>query len=235
MPRKIRTKKGSPEQYARIRDRASVACACLEEAWQLLRKVHPQIPKAVMVVLPASAYRAGHFSASSWQYKDDERAHEVGVSPILFDEPKDVIVALLHEAVHAILFPEYRGGCSTGANKYYHRATFRDACPYFGLECRFKNTRYGWAITQWPDGEVPVRYAGLLKYLDANLPLGVKGPELVRLKGKPLPNKGHIRLTCQCDPPRSIYAGSRVSERGGILCQICMKEFTLQTAPDEAE
>ena len=47
---------------------------------------------------------------------------------------------LLHEAAHAVLWPEQQGGIRSG---YYHLTTFRDQARRFGLRCEFRNTHYG--------------------------------------------------------------------------------------------
>lgn len=157
-----------------IQDRASRATHCLERAWQMLRKLYPELPQAVIVIISADRRRGrlGHFSGAQWRYRAPQRIHEVGVSPDLFRQYEDLLEVLLHEAAHAILYKQdASAGCGSGG--YYHRHEFRDKCIALGLECKFRNTRYGWTDTQWPPRrKVPTRYQGVLSYLRRHLPLG---------------------------------------------------------------
>ena len=201
-----------------IQDRSSRAAACLEQAWRELRARHRRIPPAVLLVLSAGdrkGSKLGHFSASSWKYNRALRAHEIAVSPALFASPEDLLATLLHEAAHAILHSDH-GGVS---GRYYHLATFRDVCQQLGLECQFKNTRYGWTITGWPAEGVPSIYDPALRVLRTLPP----GTEVLRPddRASPLPKSGWVRLACRCIPERAVYTARSVASDGGVECAIC--------------
>jgi hypothetical protein len=211
----------------RIVDRGSLASHVLESVWQDLRRLVPGLPFAVIVLLCAGARsRAwGHFARSCWAFRKDRAAHEIGLNPALFHQPEDLLATLMHEAAHAWLFARTgNGGC--GSTKYYHRKTFRDAARELGLLCEWRNSRYGWTSTRWPESGVPPRYAPLLERLHRELPLGTASQPagIARPPAGVMPPKGWIRLQCAC--PRSIHVAKKTAEAGGIVCRHCGADFT---------
>jgi hypothetical protein len=211
-------------------DRGSTATKCLEEAWTQLRALIPSLPRAVIVLLDAQRRRSrrGHFAPSIWKTSGDgSNSHEIGVSPRLFGDPEELLATLLHEAAHPVSHERRVPDC-TGA--YYHLTEFRDTCKRLGLGCRFRNSRYGWNLTSWPEnGNIPSRYAPIIEHLKASMPRGAGELQGGKPRGKPLPKPGRVRLQCRC--PRSCYASLSVAARGGISCTICGAEFVLAGAP----
>lgn len=203
-------------------DRGGKAARALERAWDELRKLHPGIPKVVMLIVDVGArwQRFGHFAPACWRFRKEAEAHEVAINPRLFHSAEDVLAVLLHESVHALLWPKHNGGC--GATRYYHRKIFRTTCVDMGLPCEFLNRRYGYVHTGWVGGEVPERYWDILNALKKDLPFGVapsvRVPEPVHREP---PESGHTRLTCDCRCPRSIYVNKRVLKQGKVRCDRC--------------
>jgi len=195
-----------------------------------LRALDPDLPgEVVFVLLPAGERRRlGHFAASSWTYHADRNAHEIGISPSLFHDPQAVLTVLLHEATHALLVQQ-QGGCS---NRYYHLTLFRDRAQQLGLACAFRDTRHGWNITCFPEGRSPARYRSVEQFLAASLPPGTTFPQKLTRGGRPLPEKGQVRLICRCTASlqRSILVSRRVLSQGGFVCRLCGAEFTPTTA-----
>lgn len=213
----------------RIKDRGSLSALVIEQAWEELRTLIADLPSVVIVLLAAGSRsrkrRLGHFARSTWHYKKEQNAHEVAISPILFDQPGSLLATLLHEAAHAYLFhrqPEGGGGVS--ADGYYHRKEFRDVCVEFGLEVGFLNTRHGWTLTDWPATGVPEKYQHIVNTLKT-IPAGAGGLTPGKLKGRATPEPGLRRLVCQCERPRKIYASKSVSDEGRIVCGFCQKPF----------
>ncbi len=207
---------------SRISDRGSNCTAALERAWEGLRRIHTSVPRAVVLTLSAGdrPHRWGHFCPSSWRHRNDTRKHEVGIKPDLFNQPKAVLAALVHEAAHAILQND-NGGC-TGL--YYHRKEFRNVCRNLGLECGFRNTRYGWCNTAWPGGRVPKMYRPILVLLRRDLPMGTGRQKMKVAAKRKLPEPGHQRLVCGC-PSRAIYVSRTVARQGALHCGLCQEEF----------
>ena len=204
-------------------DRGSTATKCLEEAWAQLRLLIPRLPNAVIVLIDAATrqHRRGHFAQSTWKSRGRSNSHEIGISPVLFEHPAELLATMLHEAAHALNHENRIRDCS---DRYYHRKEFRDTCLSLGLACWFTNTRYGFASTSWPEtGAIPACYSSILDHLTMGMPRGAGLRQLAKARGKPLPKSGHVRLMCRCR--RVIYAGRTVADQGAISCSICRTDF----------
>lgn len=197
-------------------------------AWQMLRGIEPELPDALIFPHFTTAQRGGiglgHFAPPLWRIADEER-HQVGINPLTFATPEDALMVLLHEAAHGILWKaEVKGGCSQAG--VYHRSEFRDECVRLGLDCAFRDTRYGWNITRWPESGVPARYEPVLGLLREGIQdtflLARKPSEQVT---KTVPRAGRVPLQCGCG--RRIYAGRYTAEQGGIQCLFCKTAFRL--------
>lgn len=210
---------------SQIHSRGSRAASAVENAWGALRTIIDGLPQAVIVVLDLRSRRTrfGHFAPSAWRHRKDSNAHEVGISPALFDAPEELLITILHEAVHALLFEKLgHGGC--GPDGFYHRTEFRDLARELGLACEFVNNRYGWTSTGWPDSGVPDRYAPVLEILKRGLPYGAStSGRHARVVRRELPKSGHVKLLCGCG--RAIYASRASVRKGAILCGCCSREF----------
>lgn len=206
----------------------SATIQVLEQAWQLIRQIHPEVPEVVLVLLDVktSRTRAGHFANSRWRVVPGrESSHEVALSPRRLADPLAVLETLLHEAAHASLWPEHRGGVSKDG--YYHKKEFRDRCKAFGLECSFVHARYGWARTSWPSAGPSRQYRRIAVMLARELVATTSAtPTLPLPPTRQVPHAGLSRLLCQCDPPRSIYASKSVQAGGGLRCQKCRGDFS---------
>jgi hypothetical protein len=214
-----------------VRKRGSLSARILERAWTRLREVMPGLPLAVMLPMDADGRlrKYGHFAPSTWRVRGPQHAHEVALSPQLFKTPEALLATMVHEAVHALLYatvisPVHIGGVSV-RDRYYHRREFRDACRHVGLECRYLNGRYGWTLTDWPEGRVPEQYRQVVTILQT-LPLGSGGGVVRRVEGRPTPASGHVRLHCACEPCRTIHVARKQADRGGIVCVFCQTQFT---------
>lgn len=219
---------------ARIEHRGSCASNALEIVWRRLISLVPTLPPAVIVLLDARArrYRLGHFARSCWTFREDRAAHEIGLSPDLFESAEAVLAVLLHEAAHALHFERTgSGGCGSGG--YYHLASYRDVAVELGLQCQFLNTRYGWTVTDWPATGVPGRYAPVVELLRANLPPGTTpqaNPQGKSPAARQLPTRGQVRMMCGC--ARVIYASKSIAAAGDIVCRLCGRDFTNPMKPE---
>ena len=213
----------------RIENRGSKAARRLETAWDMLRVRTPGLPPAVMVVIASPRGRKlGHFAPHTWRADPGANAHEIAISPALFDSAEALLATLAHEAAHAVLFGKFSARHVGGVSRdgYYHRKEFRDTCrEVFSLDCQFVNTRRGWSQTAWPASGVPERYRSIVKYLKRAMPFGTGGFARVLRPGRPTPRSGHTRLAFRCDRPRSIYVRNSAMREGGIVCRLCASEF----------
>lgn len=200
--------------------------------WTDLRRVIPGLPPVVAVVLPAREYsRRGHFSIDAWRLKNnqEEALHEVAVHPGMFETPEDLLITVLHEAAHAILWedrkPEDRHVGGVSLSGYYHRTEFRDAARSLGLEVHFLNRRYGFSVTTWPATGIPEKYRHILGTLGR---FGIVGSRRLPPRVVPAPPRKLSRwvtLRCECDPARAIHVTPCDLRRGSIACGICGTDF----------
>jgi hypothetical protein len=212
-------------KYA-VPDRGSRAVQALEESWEKLRAVHPSIPLAVLTLVDvrSRSHVRGYFAKSSWK-KRRGQAHEVGISPELIGHPEYLVATMVHEAAHAVLHERGQAG-GMGRGGYYHKATFRDQCQSFGLQCEFYNTRYGWTLTSWPNDRIPDGYRPIASFLRQALPAGVDGLRPATRPGRKLPLSGHTKLICRCKGvKRSVYVNASVLKAGGVMCRFCGQVF----------
>jgi hypothetical protein len=105
---------------------ASRLVAALEHAWTAIRRHHPEVPQAVIVVASGSDPRSrrlnlGHFAAGRWQLTSPDAASdraEVLVSGEgLQRGPVDVLGTLLHEAAHGLAYTRNALACSCGCGR----------------------------------------------------------------------------------------------------------------------
>ncbi len=193
----------------------------LETAWSKLQAVDSRIPDVVITTLTAGELRRklGHATAKHWRGNKDVR-HEIAVHPGHLRNPEELLETMVHEAAHAIL-QEESGGCRPGSQ--YHRTRFRDVAHELGLECVFRDTRYGWSITRWPTDGVPKRYRKVLTYLSRIKPIHTSRlpKQRRRPEGRATPKSGLKPLVCGCSPPLRIHAGNRVIDGAGVRCVEC--------------
>ena len=205
--------------------------AVLESAWSELRAIIPNLPTVVMLVLSARTYsRRGHFARDIWRKRHNEQLlHEVAVHPGMFESPDDLLITILHEAAHAILWegrgPRDKHCCGISLKGYYHRKEFRVTATDLGLEVHFLNRPYGHCVTIWPAPGVPERYRTLLATLrqfsvvaSKRLPPRVIPP----VTKKQIP---WISLRCACNPPRTLRCHPREAHSGDIICGVCGGRF----------
>ena len=209
----------------RIHDRGSRGVQALEAAWTELQAVVKGLPTVVFVSLSATTRRRrGHFARSSWHYLKTRNAHELAINPRLFEFPEELLATMLHEAAHALL-NERDGNPGAGHSRYYHTKEFRDCCLELGLQCTFRNTRYGFSDTDWQGNDIPDRYQPVLAILKRDLPWGTAKPDDARpVRARPLPDPGRCRLVCPCE--RVIYLGKKSAAAGPILCGLCGQPFS---------
>ena len=217
--------------------RGSALTARIERVWHMLRDLHAAIPPAVITLyaLPTRRPRQnngvlfGHFSPAVWLPGPNGQGHEVGVNPTLFGNAKDVLGSLLHEAAHAVLQNDANNGKTHNAgcalhDSFYHRTEFRDLCQRWGLECRFRNRRYGFCDSRWPNDQPPRQYGPVLRYIERNIPAGV------RPSARPDKNRQThlLPLRCKCaDPNRVCYVRRVAENQCGIRCDHCGALFKL--------
>jgi hypothetical protein len=206
--------------------------AVLEAAWSELRRIDPDVPQVVLLALSAREYSCrGHFTMEAWRKRHEQSLlHEVAVHPGMFESPADLLITILHEAAHAVLWERRKDGdqhcCGVSLTGYYHRKEFRSAARRLGLQVHFRNRRYGFCVTTWPVGGVPEKYTTVLETLrrftvvaSRRLPPHVAPPPAK----KQVP---WLLVECACQPARTVRVPGGELQRGGIVCGVCGGRFT---------
>src|SRR5512132_1664067 len=160
-----------PSDHTTITDgTASLLVAALERTWQAIRKRHPEVPEAVLVVASGSEGKRlnlGHFAPHRWQVNGSDR-HEVLVGGEgLQRGPVEVLGTLLHEAAHGLAQARRIQDTSRGGR--YHNRRYAQLARELGLEVASVQP-IGWSATTVPD-TTAAAYAGQLEGLAAALVL----------------------------------------------------------------
>jgi len=207
----------------------------LGRAWAAIRRRHPDLPPAVVVLASgregAALSKWGHWGESRWRVAG-ELAGEVLVAGELLapgagNTPgapveERVLEVLLHEAAHAIATA--RGIRDTSRGGRYHNARYKALAEEVGLTC--EETMHGWALTELPR-ETAQKYSSELEALREVL-RGYRHDDSPGRREKQKPTR--VLAACGCD--RRIYVARSVLEAGPITCGLCDEEFT---APEESE
>jgi hypothetical protein len=205
--------------------------AVLDAAWGELRGIEPALPQVVLLALSAREYsRRGHFTMEAWRKRHDQRLlHEVAVHPGMFESPGDLLITILHEAAHAILWESREDGdqhcCGVSLTGYYHRKEFRDAARRLGLGVHFLNRRYGFCVTTWPAAGIPEKYGGVLETLRQ---FAVVASRRLPARVVPVAVKKQvpwIALGCACLPQRLLRCSPAGLQRGAVICGVCGERF----------
>lgn len=204
----------------------------LDQAWYELRSARPEIPPVIMLVLSArECRRRGHFCMDAWRQRSEEHTlHEVAVHPGMFESPKDLLVTMVHEAAHSILWERRQEGdkhcCGVSLSGYYHRVEFRLVAEGLGLDVGFLNRRYGFTLTDWPVSGVPSAYQTVLEILGRLQVVATKRlPSRPGLAGRGKALGGGLVLGCRCRPIRKLRVPRGELQRGSIVCGECEMPF----------
>jgi hypothetical protein len=145
---------------------ASLLVAALEHTWQTIRRRHPDVPDAVLVVASGAEGKRlnlGHFAPHRWQVHGADR-HEVLVGGEgLHRGPTEVLGTLLHEAAHGLA--QARSVQDTSRQGRYHNHRYAQLARELGLEVATVKP-IGWSATTVPE-PTAAGYAGELEELQA--------------------------------------------------------------------
>ena len=131
---------GERSRYTRLRQRhrkrlqgrqqrsqaASPILKILEETWLEIRRWHPDIPPAVIIIASGTDSknpRWGHHAPGRWNVNGQQYAEVMISGEGLRRTPEDVLGTLLHEAAHALAHA--RGIKDTSRQGRYHNKHFK--------------------------------------------------------------------------------------------------------------
>ena len=135
----------------------SILVAALESAWSEIRKAHPDVPRAIIVLASGTSSRSkklGHFAPDRWADKPQQSkkaravaamVHEVLVSGEgLRGGAESVLDTLLHEGAHGVA--RARKIQDTSRSGRYHNKKFQAIAEELGLSVT-SHASHGWAFT----------------------------------------------------------------------------------------
>lgn len=216
---------------------SQVVRAC-EEAWVEIRRHHPELPDAVMVlgsgVERGRLVKLGHWWAGRWVADGQPRGEVLLAGEALHLKPEEVFEVLLHEAAHGL--NAARGVKDTSREGRYHNARFGAAAREVGLRVAAMPP-YGVARTSLTAEareryRVPIeRLADVMRIarqLERTVRVGTSaeqeqgadtegGDEERRAKGRAL-------AVCGCG--RKLRVAPSVLSAGPIVCGLCEVEFS---------
>jgi hypothetical protein len=198
---------------------ASLLVAALEHAWQSIRRHHPDVPEAVLVVASGSEGKRlnwGHFAPHRWEVAGADR-HEVLVGGEgLQRAPLEVLGTLLHEAAHGLA--QARGVQDTSRAGRYHNRRYATLARELGLEAASVKP-IGWSATTVPE-PTAAGYAGQLEELQAALVLWRRQEHRIGTGSR---SRNLLAAACGCG--RRIRAAKATLAEAPILCSVCAQPF----------
>jgi hypothetical protein len=175
--------------------------AVLEACWRAIRRHHPEIPPAMLVVaagFDARRHKLGHFAAERWRHaRKDGALPEVLIGGEgLERRPEPVFATLLHEAAHALAHA--REIQDTTRQGRYHNLRFRALAEELGLVVT-PAPGIGWSATT-----LPAATAALYRRGDRRAPAGAHrlSPRRADRRPRRRSNNNPQPATCAC--PRRI-------------------------------
>jgi hypothetical protein len=206
---------------------ASLLVAALEHIWQTIRRRHPDVPDAVVVVASGSEGKRlnwGHFAPHRWQVNGSDR-HEVLVGGEgLQRGPSEVLGTLLHEAAHGLA--QARSIQDTSRQGCYHNRRYAQLAGELGLDVTSVKP-IGWSATTVPEHTADM-YAGQLEELQAALVLWRRQEHRIGSGGR---SRNLLAAACGCG--RRIRAAKATLADAPIVCGGCQQPFK-PAASDEA-
>jgi hypothetical protein len=205
---------------------ASLLVAALERTWQMIRRRHPDVPEAVLVVASGSEGKRlnlGHFAPHRWQVNGADR-HEVLVGGEgLHRGALEVLGTLLHEAAHGLA--QAREVQDTSRGGRYHNRRYATLARELGLDVTTVKP-IGWSATTVPE-PTATAYGGQLEELQAALVLWRRQEHRI---GSGTRSRNLLAATCGCG--RRIRVAKATIAEAPIVCGLCEEPFA-PADPDE--
>ena len=206
-------------------DRNSHILLVLEDAWDEIRKHHPELPKVRMVL--ASGNKGGRYKyhgywhPGQWAAADD-RLPEVLISgERLADGARLTFETLLHEAVHGVAHS--RGIQDTSRQGRWHNGRFKALAEELGLVVE-KCSRIGHRTKDITE-ETADRYQSEIRRIHC----AVDGVFRVKKEGSQAAAEARPKyktLTCSCERELRVREDDH-GEMAEIYCHLCASPFML--------
>jgi hypothetical protein len=195
---------------------ASRILKVLEETWLEIRRWHPDIPPAVIIIASGTdgkQARLGHHAPGRWNVAGQQYAEVMISGEGLRRTPKDVLGTLLHEAAHALAHA--RGIKDTSRQGRYHNKHYKTHAEEIGLVVEHDD-RNGWSASTITD-VTKIAYARQLADLAEAMTIWRHGETTTG----PAPRRNSNLLAAICPCGRSIRVAASTLAEAPITCQAC--------------
>jgi len=193
----------------------------LEDTWQAIRAIHPQVPAVVIIIASGTdgkQARFGHHAPKRWHVGLDERTEIMISGEGLRRDPPAVLGTLLHEAAHALAAA--RGIQDTSRQGRYHNKKFRTCAEELGITVEH-DQRIGWSITTVPD-ETAAAYERQLAALQIAMTLW----RIDEYNPASTTRRSSNLTAAACPCGRSIRAAASTLTEAPVICGACDGTFT---------
>ena len=206
---------------------ASRIIQVLEEIWMEIRRWHPDIPPAVIIIASGTGgkhARFGHHDPGRWTAAGQQLPEIMISGEGLRRTPDEVLGTLLHEAAHALAHAH--GIKDTSRQGRYHNKHFKAYAEQLGLTLTHDD-HHGWSASTIT-ATTRLLYTGQLDVLAQAMTLWrhsetTTGPTARR-------TSNFIAAICPCG--RSIRIAASTLAEAPITCQACDGDFQAKNAPD---
>ena len=220
-----RTRTGNGSANGNGSQAASRILKVLEDTWLEIRRWHPEIPPAVIIIASGTdgkQTRLGHHAPGRWNVAGEQRTEIMISGEGLRRSSAEVLGTLLHEAAHALAHA--RGIKDTSRQGRYHNKHFKTCAEELGLAVTHDD-RNGWsASTTTPATQAA--YARQLGALTEAMTLWRHGETITGATTRR--NSNFIAAICPCG--RSIRVAASTLAEAPITCQACDQDFQAKNA-----
>lgn len=223
---------------------SSALVAACEQAWSDIKKHHPELPDAVIVLgtgmKGGRLVKLGHWWQSQWVADGKARAEVLLAGEALHLPADDVLEILLHEAAHGV--NSARGIKDTSRGGRYHNEKYKVTATEVGLHVE-RADPYGWAKTTLTPASRE-RYADTVERIKDHLRIARALPAGIErsggLDGKDRDgtstteggNTAPKNPAASCSCGRKMRMADSVLAQGPVVCGLCKSEFA---KPRQAE
>ncbi|MDP9388484.1 MAG: hypothetical protein M3Q48_11390, partial [Actinomycetota bacterium] len=216
---------------------ASAVVKACEAAWADIRRHHPSLPDAVMIlgsgVERGRLVKLGHWWGGRWLADGQVRGEVLLAGEALHLPADQVFEVLLHEAAHGL--NAAAGISDTSRGGRYHNQRFADSARAVLLKVT-ATPPYGLAGTSLTP-EARERYGPTIERLGEEIRIarrlgrdavaGAEGtPSGQERDGDEANGKGRGALAATCGCGRKLRMASSVLAKGPVVCGVCNTEFS---------
>ena len=225
--RRTRPGTGSANGNRNVSQAASPILKVLEDTWLEIRRWHPDIPPAIIIIASGTDGknpRWGYHAPGRWNVAGQQYAEVMISGEGLRRTPEEVLGTLLHEAAHALAHA--RGIKDTSRQGRYHNKHFKTHAEQLGLAVEH-DQRNGWAATTITD-VTKIAYARQLADLAQAMTMWRHGETTTGPTARRSSNL--IAAICLCG--RSIRVAASTLAEAPITCHACDGDFQAKNPAD---